>query len=113
MCPLTWCPVIPPADSTGTASGSRAHGQPVHQKGPRVPHRLRPHLGSEDRRGKSNLPSLTRRDANANSFFDMLDLETTAFLKPPDSPRPPDPTLEAGFLTSGPGTISPSAVTKA
>jgi phospholipase C len=64
---------------------------------------------------KWNLPALTRRDANANSLLDMLDLRgKPAFLRPPRLPAPPDPTLKAGCLTSGPGTIPPpSAVTKA
>ena len=64
---------------------------------------------------KWNLPALTRRDANANSLFDMLDLENKpAFLKPPKLPAAPNPTLKAGCLTTGPGTIPPpSAVTKA
>lgn len=64
---------------------------------------------------KWNLPALTRRDANANSLFDMVDLESTpAFLTPPKLPAPADPTAKAGCLTTGAGTIPPpSAVTKA
>ena len=64
---------------------------------------------------KWNLPALTRRDANANSLFDMLDLRTEpAFLKPPDLPAPPDPTAKAECLSTGAGAIPPpSAVTKA
>jgi phospholipase C len=64
---------------------------------------------------KWNLPALTRRDANANSLFDMLDLHNRpAFLKPASLPAPPDPTARAGCLSTGPGTIPPpSAVTKA
>jgi phospholipase C len=63
---------------------------------------------------KWNLPALTRRDANANSLLDMVDLHAKpAFLKPPRLPAPPDPALESGCLTSGAGTIPPpSAVTK-
>jgi phospholipase C len=64
---------------------------------------------------KWNLPALTRRDANANSLLDMLDLRAKpAFLKPPRLPAAPDPTVKAECLTSGPGSIPPpSAVTKA
>jgi phospholipase C len=64
---------------------------------------------------KWNLPALTRRAANANSLFDMLDLEKKpAFLKPPKLPAAPNPTPKAGCLTTGAGTIPPpSAVTKA
>ena len=64
---------------------------------------------------KWNLPALTRRDANANSLFDMLDLhKKPAFLKPPNLPVAADPTAKAGCLTTGAGTIPPpSAVTKA
>jgi phospholipase C len=63
---------------------------------------------------KWNLPALTRRDANANSLFDMLDLRgKPAFLKPPKLPTA-DPGPKAGCLTTGAGTIPPpSAVTKA
>ena len=64
---------------------------------------------------KWNLPALTRRDANANSLFDMLDLKATpAFLKPPKLPASADPAAKATCLKTGPGTIPPpSAVTKA
>jgi phospholipase C len=64
---------------------------------------------------KWNLPALTRRDANAHTLLDMIDLRATpAFLKPPRLPAPPDPTAKAGCLTSGAGTIPPPlAVTKA
>jgi phospholipase C len=64
---------------------------------------------------KWNLPALTRRDANANGLFDMLDLKTTpAFLKPPKLPASADPAAKAACLETGPGTIPPpSAVTKA
>jgi phospholipase C len=64
---------------------------------------------------KWNLPALTRRDANANSLFDMLDLEKKpAFLKPPRLPAAANPTPKAGCLVTGAGTIPPpSAVTKA
>jgi phospholipase C len=64
---------------------------------------------------KWNLPALTRRDANANSLFDMLDLAgTPAFLKPPKLPAAANPTPKAGCLTTGAGTSPPpSAVTRA
>jgi phospholipase C len=64
---------------------------------------------------KWNLPALTRRDANAHSLLDMVDLHAKpAFLKPPHLPAPPDPAVKAGCLASGAGTIPPpSAVTKA
>ena len=64
---------------------------------------------------KWNLPALTRRDANAHSLLDMVDLHAKpAFLKPPRLPAASDPAVKAECLTSGPGTIPPpSAVTKA
>ena len=63
---------------------------------------------------KWNLPALTRRDANANSLFGMLDVtRPPAFLRPPPLPTV-DPSLEAGCLVTGAGTIPPpSAVTGA
>jgi len=63
---------------------------------------------------KWNLPALTRRDANANSLWDMVDLHAKpAFLKPPKLPAPTDPSAKSGCLTTGPGVIPPpSAVTK-
>jgi phospholipase C len=64
---------------------------------------------------KWNLPALTRRDANANSLFDMLDLRgKPAFLKPPNLPPAADPTAKAQCLSTGAGTIPPpAAVTRA
>jgi len=64
---------------------------------------------------KWNLPALTRRDANANSLFDMLDLDQSpAFPEPPALPAPANPTPKAGCLSTGAGVIPPpSAVTKA
>jgi phospholipase C len=64
---------------------------------------------------KWNLPALTRRDANANGLFDMLDLHRSpAFLTPPTLPAAADPNLRAGCLSTGAGTIPPaSAVTRA
>jgi phospholipase C len=63
---------------------------------------------------KWNLPALTRRDANAHSLFDMLDLHAKpAFLKPPKLPAAPDVAAKSGCLTTGAGPIPPpSAVTK-
>ncbi len=64
---------------------------------------------------KWNLPALTRRDANASSLFDMVDLRSKpAFLTPPKLPAAANPVPKDGCLTTGPGTIPPpSAVTKA
>lgn len=64
---------------------------------------------------KWNLPALTRRDANASSLFDMVDLRREpAFLKPPALPPAPDPAVRAGCRTTGAGTIPPPrAVTRA
>jgi len=64
---------------------------------------------------KWNLPALTRRDANANGMFDMLDLKSRpAFLTPPKLPAAADPAGKQSCLVTGPGTIPPaSAVTKA
>ncbi len=64
---------------------------------------------------KWNLPALTRRDANAASLFDMVDVKSKpAFLTPPKLPAAANPTAKEGCLTTGPGTIPPpSAVTKA
>jgi phospholipase C len=64
---------------------------------------------------KWNLPALTRRDANASSLFDMVDLRSKpAFLTPPKLPAAANPVPKEGCLTTGPGTIPPpSAVTKA
>ena len=63
---------------------------------------------------KWNLPALTRRDANANSLFDMVDLSAEpAFLEPPQLPAAVNPELKAGCLITGAGAIPPtSAVTK-
>jgi phospholipase C len=64
---------------------------------------------------KWNLPALTRRDANAHSLLDMLDLHTQpAFLTPSRLPAAPDPVPKSGCLTTGAGTIPPpSSVTRA
>ncbi len=62
---------------------------------------------------KWNLPALTRRDANANDLFDMVDLQSHgAFATPPKLKAPANPALSKGCLVRGPGTIPPrSAVT--
>jgi phospholipase C len=64
---------------------------------------------------KWNLPALTRRDANAASMFDMLDLRSKpAFLKPPTLPAAANPIAKEGCLSTGAGVIPPpSAVTRA
>jgi len=64
---------------------------------------------------KWNLPALTRRDANANSLFDMVDLHhKPAFLEPPPLPAAADPGARSGCLSTGPGTIPPpTAITRA
>ena len=64
---------------------------------------------------KWNLPALTRRDANATSLFDMMDLVGEPhFLTPPHLPAPADPALKAACLVDGAGMIPPpSAVTPA
>jgi len=57
---------------------------------------------------KWNLPALTRRDANANSLFDTVDLKAEpAFATPPALPPPTDPVPKDGCLTTGPGVIPP------
>ena len=63
---------------------------------------------------KWNLPALTRRDANANDLFGLVDLRSLpAFASPPRPAPPADPALSAGCLATGPGRIPPrSAVAK-
>lgn len=57
---------------------------------------------------KWNLPALTRRDANANDLFDMVDLQSRpSFERPPVLKSPANPTLSAGCLATGPGKIPP------
>jgi phospholipase C len=62
---------------------------------------------------KWNMPALTRRDANAQSVLEMLDLTSKPhFLKPPALPDPANPVSSYTCLASGPGQIPPpSAVT--
>jgi phospholipase C len=62
---------------------------------------------------KWNLPALTRRDANARNLFDMIDLRSKpAFKQPPTLPAAPDPTVKAGCLSSGAGTIPPPSAVR-
>jgi phospholipase C len=57
---------------------------------------------------KWNLPALTRRDANARSVLDMVDLTAApAFLTPPALPDPANPALSYRCLSTGPGAIPP------
>ncbi len=57
---------------------------------------------------KWNLPALTRRDANANDLFDMVDLQSPpAFAAPPILKAPADPTSTQACVLTGPGTIPP------
>jgi hypothetical protein len=51
---------------------------------------------------------LTYRDANADNLLDTVDLTAPpAFLTPPTLAAAPDPSLLAGCLSTGPGTIPP------
>ncbi|HEX7444509.1 MAG TPA: alkaline phosphatase family protein [Acidimicrobiales bacterium] len=62
---------------------------------------------------KWNLPALTRRDANANSLFAMVDLRSKpAFSTPPVLPAPADPTAKDACLTTGAGVIPPPSAVK-
>jgi len=59
---------------------------------------------------KWNLPVLTHRDGAADDLLDSVDLHATpAFLTPPKLAAPPDPSLLAGCLSTGPGTIPPAS----
>ena len=90
--------------------GPGRRGLPLRQAGLRVPHRLRPHVGAEDLEREWNLPALTRRDANANDLFDMVDLEARpAFARPPKLRAPANPARTQSCLVTGPGTIPPRA----
>ena len=58
---------------------------------------------------KWNLPALTYRDLHADNLLDTVDLTgPPAFLNPPTLAAPADPSLLAGCLTTGPGTIPPA-----
>ena len=62
---------------------------------------------------KWNLPALTRRDANANDVFDMVDLKAPpSFARPPTLKAPANPTLSEMCLETGPGTIPPRRAVK-
>jgi phospholipase C len=57
---------------------------------------------------KWNLPALTYRDLRAHNLLDTVDLTAKpAFLHPPALAAPADPSLLAGCLSTGPGTIPP------
>ena len=57
---------------------------------------------------KWNLPALSYRDAAADNLLDSVDLASPpAFLTPPALAAPPDPSVLAGCLSTGPGTIPP------
>jgi phospholipase C len=57
---------------------------------------------------KWNLPALTYRDYAADNLLDSVDLTgPRAFLTPPTLASAIDPSLAAGCLTTGPGTIPP------
>ncbi|HEV3264906.1 MAG TPA: alkaline phosphatase family protein [Acidimicrobiales bacterium] len=57
---------------------------------------------------KWNLPAMTRRDAAANDLLDMVDFNASpGFLRPPKLAAAPDPAVQAGCLTTGPGFIPP------
>ncbi len=57
---------------------------------------------------KWNLPALTYRDSAADNLLDSVDLtKRPAFLTPPRLAAPIDPSLAAGCLATGPGTIPP------
>ena len=94
-------PGDPPEGSTATASGSRVRWSAPTPKKNYVSHTVYDHTSIlKTVEEKWNLPALTRRDANANSLFDMLDLhKKPAFLKPPKLPPPPNPAGRS--LTTG------------
>ena len=58
---------------------------------------------------KWNLPVLTHRDAAADDLLDCIDLQgPPAFLKPPKLAAGPDPSVQAGCVSTGPGAIPPA-----
>jgi len=62
---------------------------------------------------KWNLPALTRRDANAASVLEMIDLTSKpAFLKPPPLPDPANPATSYTCLATGPGPIPPPSAVR-
>ncbi len=118
---------IPPDDVLPALSPNQVPGR-FDQYGFRVPagvvspyasrdyvsHRLYDHtsvLKTLER--KWNLPALTRRDANANDVFDMVDLQAPpSFATPPTLKAPANPTLSEMCLETGPGTIPPRRAVK-
>ncbi len=57
---------------------------------------------------KWNLPALTNRDAAADDLLDSVDLTAPPhFLRPPKLAAPADPSVLAGCLSTGAGTIPP------
>jgi phospholipase C len=65
---------------------------------------------------KWNLPSMTRRDANANAMLDLLDFRAPSFATPPVLAKPlltQHPVSAAKCDITGPGTIPPpGSITK-
>lgn len=61
---------------------------------------------------KWNLPALTRRDAAADDLLDCLDLVGPPAFATPPLAAPTDPSVGAGCLTTGPGTIPPPGYVK-
>ena len=65
----------------------------------RLAHGLRPHIDPQNCRGEVESARPHARDANANSLFDMLDLQKKpAFLKPPKLPAAANPDAQSGML---------------
>jgi phospholipase C len=59
---------------------------------------------------KWNLPVLTHRDGAADDLLDSVDLHATpAFLTPPKLAAAPDPSVLAGCVAGGAGTIPPAS----
>jgi phospholipase C len=113
-------PDLPPGSLPGTFDryGFRVPGGVVspYAKKDYVSHAIYDHTSIlKTIETKWNLPALTRRDANANSVLDMVDLKSKpAFLTPPRLPDPANPVQSYGCLATGPGQIPPPwAVTKA
>jgi phospholipase C len=62
---------------------------------------------------KWNLPALTRRDANAEDVFAMVDFTAKPqFLHPPVLPDPANPVTSYGCLATGPGQIPPPSAVR-
>ena len=62
---------------------------------------------------KWNLPALTHRDAAADDLLDAVDLTRPPhFLHPPKLAAPPDPSVLAGCLATGAGTIPPASAVR-